>query len=83
MLQRIVTKFSHKVDNHSVLHCSYKKQNWPMCPDVWFSKIGSHIYIYRLTVVSRVAKKLQSACPYKRCAANTVSYIRVGMVLQY
>ena len=43
MLQRIITKFSHKIDNHSVLHCSYKKENWPMCPNVWFSKIGSHI----------------------------------------
>ena len=45
MLQCINTKFSHKVDNHSVLHCSYKKENWTMCPNVWFSKIGSHNYV--------------------------------------
>ena len=32
---------------------------------------------------SRTAKKLQSACPIKRRAATTVSYLRVGPVLQY
>ena len=37
----------------------------------------------RLTVVSRAAKKLQSARPIKRRAATTVSYLRVGPVLQY
>ena len=45
MLQCIITKFSHKVDNHSVLHFSYKKENWSMCPNVWFSKIGSHFVL--------------------------------------
>ena len=37
----------------------------------------------RLTVVRRAAKKLQSARPIKRRAATTVSYLRVGTVLQY
>ena len=37
----------------------------------------------RLTVVSCAAKKLQSACPYKRRVATTVSYLHVGSVLQY
>ena len=37
----------------------------------------------RLTVVSRAAKKLQSARPIKRRAATTVSYLRVGPVSQY
>ena len=37
----------------------------------------------RLTVVKRTAKKLQSARPIKRHAATTVSYLRVGLVLQY
>ena len=37
----------------------------------------------RLTVVSCAAKKLQSARPIKRCAATTVSYLRVGPVLKY
>ena len=41
------------------------------------------IHISRLTVVSRAAKKLQSARPIKRRAATTVSYLRVGPVLQY
>ena len=41
------------------------------------------IYSSRLTVVSRTAKKLQSACPIKRRAATAVSYLRVGPVLQY
>ena len=34
MLHCIITKFSHKIDNHSVLHCSYKKRklaNVPKC----------------------------------------------------
>ena len=39
--------------------------------------------ISRLTVVSRAAKKLQSARPIKRRAATTVSYLRVGPVSQY
>ena len=34
-------------------------------------------------VVSRAAEKLQSARIYKRRAATTVSYLRVGSVLQY
>ena len=37
----------------------------------------------RLTVVSRAAKKLQSARPIKRRAATTVSYLHVGPVSQY
>ena len=41
------------------------------------------ITILRLTVVSRAAKKLQSARPIKRRTATTVSYLRVGPVLQY
>ena len=41
------------------------------------------LLISRLTVVSRAAKKLQSARPIKRRAATTVSYLSVGPVLQY
>ena len=50
----------------------------------WQAKMVSSVYhISRLTVVSRAAKKLQSARPIKRRAATTVSYLRVRPVLQY
>ena len=51
------------------------------CWASYFVKVTS--YISRLMVVSRAAKKLQSARPIKRRAATTVSYLRVGPVLQY
>ena len=41
------------------------------------------LYASRLTLVRRATKKLQSARPIKRRVATTVSYLRVGTVLQY
>ena len=45
--------------------------------------ITNFCQLSRLTVVSRAAKKLQSARPIKRRAATTVSYLRVGPISQY
>ena len=48
MFKDIKLKFQLKIDEHPVLHLSYKTEKWLMCQKGRFSKIRSHIMMTAL-----------------------------------